>query len=108
MPPRKQACSLCHELVEELKYHYDICSPCHQDVTITRDVHDDTSDEDYQSDDDTVSVHGDEAIYTEDDLSDEELDAIAKLEQPLNDVETHEDQKLQPTQSPKLLRTKKQ
>lgn len=26
----KTPCSLCHQVVEELKYHYDICEPCHQ------------------------------------------------------------------------------
>lgn len=28
----KRPCSLCHQVVEELKYHYDICEPCHQDM----------------------------------------------------------------------------
>jgi len=33
MPPKpkaNKACSLCHQVCEELKYHYDICEPCHQ------------------------------------------------------------------------------
>lgn len=25
----KTPCSLCHQVVEELKYHYDICEECH-------------------------------------------------------------------------------
>jgi len=24
-------CSLCHQVVNEIKYHYDICEPCHQE-----------------------------------------------------------------------------
>lgn len=27
----KKPCSMCHRLVEELRYHYDICEPCHAD-----------------------------------------------------------------------------
>lgn len=26
---KKIPCSLCHRVVEELKYHYDICEECH-------------------------------------------------------------------------------
>lgn len=26
----KTPCSLCHKVVQELTYHYDICEPCHQ------------------------------------------------------------------------------
>lgn len=26
---KKAPCSLCHQVVTELKYHYDICGPCH-------------------------------------------------------------------------------
>lgn len=26
---KKGPCSLCHQVVTELKYHYDICGPCH-------------------------------------------------------------------------------
>lgn len=42
-PVRKAPCSLCHKLVEELQYHYDICEPCHQDIV---------ADDPYGADDD--------------------------------------------------------
>lgn len=66
MPPksvsRKGACSICHEVVQELKYHYDLCEPCHQDF-VADEKEDDMAAEypseseelDYSSDDDVSS-----------------------------------------------------
>lgn len=60
MPPKshlnKGPCSLCHQVVQELKYHYDICEPCHRVVEI---VHTDGLEEDSS---DEESLHGDDAM----------------------------------------------
>lgn len=63
MPPKsvynKTPCSLCHKVVEELKFHYDICEPCHQDFVNAEpeesDMEEPESEEDYCSDDDVMS-----------------------------------------------------
>jgi len=57
---KKAPCSLCHQVVEELKYHYDICGPCHEsneaELTESQD-----EDDAYDSDEDCHSewVEGD-------------------------------------------------
>lgn len=59
----KGPCSLCHKVVEELKYHYDICEPCHQDFI--NDSADDLDDYDPECTDDD----SDEQDMDEDDPS---------------------------------------
>lgn len=76
----KTPCSLCHRVVEELKYHYDICEPCH-DVK-EQDSQPETSD--IESDDgystEGLSQHPDEPeeFDSEEEDSDDDI--------PLKDV----------------------
>jgi len=61
MPPikkvTKSCCPLCEEL-QELKYRYDICEPCHQDLVnekLTESEPDDLSNDDESEDDESHS-----------------------------------------------------
>lgn len=53
----KRPCSLCHRVVEELRYHYDICEPCHQDFREPGEEHSEVEDSDSEDD---VSIHSQE------------------------------------------------
>jgi len=64
----KLPCSLCHQVVEELKYHYDICEPCHQ-----KEEHE--SDMDVESTDDEVSIN-DHGRPLDSDLEDDDSDDV--------------------------------
>lgn len=46
----KTPCSLCHKVVQELKYHYDICEECHRDEAELSDASIELSDSEYESD----------------------------------------------------------
>lgn len=66
MPPvkkNKTPCSLCHQVVEELKYHYDICEPCHAHSVV-----DSYPDDDSDLDDDDLAQE-DDGCRSDDELS---------------------------------------
>lgn len=70
MPPKsvrnKTPCSLCHQVVEELKFHYDLCEPCHQDF-LDADV-----EEELGSDtEDSIDSEAELGPYSDRDMEDE-------------------------------------
>lgn len=70
MPPkstsRRTPCSICHKVAEELKFHYDICEPCHLDFVGEPGEEDDL---DYSDDDDSV-MEEDVELPSDDDIND--------------------------------------
>lgn len=76
---KKETCSLCHMVVEETKYHYDICEPCHQN-------------EDALSlwDDDDPPSRSDEQPMVDEEDSTEDYDDGSDEEQALADASNKE------------------
>lgn len=76
----KTPCSLCHQVVEELKYHYDICEPCHQNGDVFQREHqtDDESDVDYSEEEDDY--------LTDSDMEDELPLSSAELEREVRSM----------------------
>lgn len=83
MPPKSKAnkaCSLCHQICEELKYHYDICEPCHQNEAEVDPFQGLENEEEYNGQDTDQQEYTDserwESDYDSDDdvLSEEEND----------------------------------
>lgn len=64
-PANKIPCSLCHQVVQELKYHYDICEPCHQDFENGEDDLPSPSEESSNEDDMDEHLTSDEDLPTE-------------------------------------------
>jgi len=77
----KTPCSLCHQVVEELKYHYDICEPCHQNDMDGSDMEEASTDEEPN----TVSSNGGGPADLEDQDS-QESDGWESCEEKDDDV----------------------
>lgn len=56
----KTPCSLCHQVVNEIRYHYDICSPCpaYRDGLVLEEAEDEKEPDEFNSQDDVVEEQG--------------------------------------------------
>lgn len=77
----KIPCSLCHQVVEELKYHYDICEPCHQKEQEESDMDEEPSESlDLSNDDLDYDEDSDASTENEDDITIDESCTVLRRE----------------------------
>jgi len=89
---KKLPCSLCHKVVEELQYHYDICGPCHDsnEEELTQSQDDPFSDVENASQEPVrdhivldVNESEDDDVWSEEENDEEDIAKAVNLNGPL-------------------------